>query len=295
MTPLLSCQSLAKSFAAHPLFRNISFGVQPDERLGLIGPNGSGKSTLLRILAGDEEPDEGEVSRRRDLRLAYVPQTESFRAGLTVADVLDAAIDPVLEPYERAALLNRILADVGFAETSQRVETLSGGWRSAWRSREALSPAGPAPPRRADQPPRPRRRPLARAPAIEARPFALLLVSHDRYFLENVTNRTHRAQPRLPRRLSSASQGTYSEFLRRRRSSSPARRTSSTPSQGKVKQRDRVAAARPKARTTQGEGPDRPGAPDDRRARRSQGPKRAGPDRRRSTSTPPAARPTSCS
>ncbi len=72
MPLLLSSQSIGKSYGHRPLFTDITLSIEDGERLGLIGPNGSGKSTLLRILAGEERPDSGQVSRRRDLRMVFL-------------------------------------------------------------------------------------------------------------------------------------------------------------------------------------------------------------------------------
>ena len=89
MSLILNCQSVSKTYGAYPLFTGISLSFYKEERLGLIGPNGSGKSTLLRILAGLESPDAGEVSRKKDIRLAYIsqqdlldPEKSSYFAGL---------------------------------------------------------------------------------------------------------------------------------------------------------------------------------------------------------------------
>src|SRR3954463_7461567 len=81
MSLLLTCRSLAKSFGARPLFRDISISFDDEERTGLIGPNGSGKSTLLKILAGIEQSDDGEIVTRRGLKLAYLPQEDVFPEG----------------------------------------------------------------------------------------------------------------------------------------------------------------------------------------------------------------------
>jgi len=78
MATLLTASDLSKTYATHQLFAGVAIGLVDGDRLGLIGPNGSGKSTLLKILAGLETPDEGEVTRRRQLKLVYVPQEDRF-------------------------------------------------------------------------------------------------------------------------------------------------------------------------------------------------------------------------
>src|ERR1041385_6942283 len=83
MSILLSCRSLAKSYGPRTLFTQVALGVSDGERLGLIGPSGSGKSTLLRILAGLERSDAGEVTRRKGVRVGYVPQADAFPAAAT--------------------------------------------------------------------------------------------------------------------------------------------------------------------------------------------------------------------
>ena len=81
MPPILNARGLGKAFGANPLFQNVSFTVTEGDRIGLIGPNGSGKSTLLRILAGDEDPDSGEVAFRKRLRVSYVEQDSQIQIG----------------------------------------------------------------------------------------------------------------------------------------------------------------------------------------------------------------------
>ena len=250
MIPLLSCQTLCKSYAARPLFRNISFGVLPNERLGLIGPNGSGKTTLLRIFAGDEKPDSGEISRRRDLRLVYVPQTDVFPAGKTAAQVLDEALATQrLEGYERAALLNRVVAQVGFGDTQQPVDTLSGGWRKRLALARALVQRPgllilDEPTNHLDL-----EGVLWLEALLRSAPFALLLVSHDRYFLENVTNRTLELNPAYPEGYLSIA-GPYSEFLQKKEEFLAGQAHQQHSLQGKVNQEIEWLRRGPQARTT---------------------------------------------
>ena len=81
MPPILNAQGLSKRFGAVALFEGISFPVSEGDRIGLIGPNGAGKSTLLAVLAGEQEPDAGEVATRKRTRIAYVLQESNFAPG----------------------------------------------------------------------------------------------------------------------------------------------------------------------------------------------------------------------
>src|ERR1035437_6090670 len=92
MPPILNAQSVTKQFGARPLFQNISLTVEDGDRIGLIGPNGAGKSTLLAILAGQLEPDSGELAVRKRARAAYVPQDSRFAPCLSIREVLERAL-----------------------------------------------------------------------------------------------------------------------------------------------------------------------------------------------------------
>ena len=92
MPPIINAQGLTKAFGASTLFREISFSVSDGDRIGLIGPNGAGKSTLLKVLAGDEDADSGDVAVRKRARVGYVTQESNFAPGVTVREVLEAAL-----------------------------------------------------------------------------------------------------------------------------------------------------------------------------------------------------------
>ena len=99
MPPIINAQNISKAFGAKPLFENVSFTVSEADRIGPIGPNGSGKSTLFRILAGLEEPDDGDLAVRKRLRLSYVEQESRFIAGASVRSVLERAVELSALPH----------------------------------------------------------------------------------------------------------------------------------------------------------------------------------------------------
>jgi ATP-binding cassette subfamily F protein uup len=250
MAVLLSCQSLSKSYGLRPLFRNITLGIEEDERLGLIGPNGSGKSTLIKLFAGLEKPDDGTISVRRNLRLGYLPQEESFASGATVESTLSEALaGGAWDDAERQALVSAMIGRMEFAQADQEASTLSGGWRK----RLALA------------------RELIREPdllmldeptnhldlegvlwleeQLRGAPFAFLLISHDRVFLENVTNRTVELNQAYAEGFLSVN-GPYSEFLVRREEYLSAQAHQEEALAGRVKREIEWLRRGPQARTT---------------------------------------------
>lgn len=218
MAILLSCQNLGKRFGSRPLFEGLSFGLFENERTGLIGPNGTGKSTLLKILAGLESPDSGEVSRRRGLKVGYLPQSD-FSAqparGETVRDELAAALTQAhMEDYERDLKLEEILEGSGF-QPDQKVSQLSGGWRKrlAILSQVITKPdllLLDEPTNHLDVP-----GVCWLEDFLTSLRFSFLMVTHDRRFLESVCNRVIELHKRYEGGYLS-SQGSYSKFLETR-------------------------------------------------------------------------------
>src|SRR4051795_12923766 len=190
MALIESCSGISKSFGSRVLFEDISLGISEGERLGLIGPNGSGKSTLLKILSGKLEPDSGSVSMRRNTRVGYVPQDAVFPGDRSAAEVIADAITGLhLDDMEHAARLNQTLGRAGFTDGAVRTGSLSGGWkrRLAIARDLALEPDLlflDEPTNHLDL-----EGILWLERLLSSAPFSFLLVSHDRYFLENVTNR----------------------------------------------------------------------------------------------------------
>jgi ABC transport system ATP-binding/permease protein len=213
---LLSIQSIAKSYGATPLFKNVSLSIQDGDRLGVIGPNGSGKSTLLEILAGIRDPDFGEVVRRSGTAIAYVPQDSRFTPGETVRSVIARALDRARVPEsDRQARTAETLGRAGFENLDSEAAALSGGWRKRLSIVEALvqSPAIlllDEPTNHLD---------LEGIEWLEKTlkqaSFACILVSHDRYFLENVPTAVAELNRVYPDGLLHVA-GSYSTFLEKK-------------------------------------------------------------------------------
>ncbi|MGO8788324.1 MAG: ABC-F family ATP-binding cassette domain-containing protein [Terriglobia bacterium] len=189
MAPIVNAQGLSKQYGITPLFQNVSFTVSEGDRIGLIGPNGSGKSTLLEILCGRVKPDSGEVAIRKRSTLSYVAQVSEFAGGETVRSVIERALELAAVPgAEREARTSEALGRAGFVDFEAPATTLSGGWRKRLRITEGLV-----------------QRPdilLLDEPTnhldfagiqwletlLQNAPFACVVVSHDRYFLENIAS-----------------------------------------------------------------------------------------------------------
>jgi ATP-binding cassette subfamily F protein uup len=90
---ILSAKELRRTYGIREVLRGASLSIDERERVGLVGRNGSGKSTLAKILAGAEQPDSGEVVRRSELRVAYLPQEPEFPPGLRAVDAVLAGLE----------------------------------------------------------------------------------------------------------------------------------------------------------------------------------------------------------
>ncbi len=123
MSPFLDVQNLTKTFGARVLFRNISFSVGEGQKVGLIAKNGTGKSTLLEILAGHEGYDSGTIIYRNDIRLSYLNQTPRFDPN---DSVLDACFNHKGDP-ERVLKAKQILTQLHITNLDQPIGQLSGG------------------------------------------------------------------------------------------------------------------------------------------------------------------------
>lgn len=144
MVSYLQVENLTKSFGDLLLFENISFSVGERQRVSLIAKNGTGKSTLLNIIAGGEDKDSGEVTMRRDLRIAYLEQNPQFPAGMSVLEACFHSDNPTLSAI---AAYEKALADSATAtqESAQALEKamaqmdMLGAWDYEQRAKTILS------------------------------------------------------------------------------------------------------------------------------------------------------------
>ncbi len=222
---ILSLENVGKNYGIKPLFENVTVGLEERDKIGIIGANGSGKTTFLRVIAGTETPDTGKITRAQSKTLAYLEQNPQFDDEKTVLETIFAAssgIIKMIRDYETACYelskdtvnqktlekvsnlqheleinggweietnARNILTKLGITETSAQMKTLSGGQRK----RVALAHELIVKPDILilDEPTN-----HLDADTIEwledylkRYSGALLLVTHDRYFLDRVTNR----------------------------------------------------------------------------------------------------------
>ena len=242
---LLSVENLSKSYVEKILFNNISFGIEEGDKIGLIGVNGTGKSTFLKVLAGIDFPDQGTVTVGNNVRIEYLPQNPNFDDDATVLQQVFKGIAPVMQvlrEYEHTVeminntpgddklqkkliLLSQqmdaldawqleseaktILTKLGIANFTEKVGKLSGGQRKRIALASAL--INPAELLILDEPTNHIDNETVDwlEQYLNKRKGALIMVTHDRYFLDRVVNRIIE----LDRGRLYSYSGNYSKFL----------------------------------------------------------------------------------
>jgi ATP-binding cassette subfamily F protein uup len=254
MPPILNAQSVTKQFGAMPLFKNISLTVEDGDRIGLIGPNGAGKSTLLAVLAGQVEPDSGEVAVRKRARAAYVPQDSRFAPGLTIRQVLERVMDQALSAAhvnesEREGRLRELTGRAGFADLNAEAASLSGGWRKRLAVTEAMVIEPEV--MLLDEPTN--HLDLAGIEWLEellrSSSFAAVTVSHDRYFLEATSSQIVELNRVFADGLFRV-KGTFSRFLEEKQAYLESQSRQQESLRNQVKTEIEWLRRGPKARTT---------------------------------------------
>ena len=240
MANILSIENLTKSYGDRILFSDLTLGVDEGEKIGIVAKNGTGKSTLLRILAGHEAPDSGTVTISRGIRVGYLEQLPDFRPG---ASVIEAALDgegtlaetvreyiaaigstdaarqaaasqhmDALHAWDYEDRLRQLLTRLGLSDFTAPVDKLSGGQRK----RLALARVVMQEPDLIilDEPTNHLDIPVIEwlEAYLRRSRATLLMVTHDRYFLDRVCNRIIE----LDNRTVYSYDGNYDYFLRRR-------------------------------------------------------------------------------
>ncbi len=247
MTALLGIHSLSKSFGSLILFNDLSFTVREGERIGLIGPNGSGKSTLLKILMGLESQDSGNITRRQGLRIAYSEQDPTFSAKSVEEILVEAARSTdAIENETKARIL---LSKAQFEDPSADASRLSGGWKKRLSVLKALMQDPDLllldePTNHLDL-----EGIIWLEKFLQKERISYLVVSHDRYFLENVCNKIIEINKCYPEGLF-MSDGALSDYLEKKEAFLEAQSKQERTLRASVKEEVDWLRRSPKARTT---------------------------------------------
>ena len=186
---LLNMERVCKTYGDRALLDDVTFYMKDGDRVGVVGVNGCGKSTFLRLAAGKETPESGSVSYDPNVRLGYLPQDPPFDPELTVMEQVEAGLDPTareIARYEAVEILTRL----GITDTEQKMGSLSGGQRK--RVALAACLVHPADLLLLDEPTNHLDAEMIGWLENYLQGFTggILLVTHDRYFLERVADRT---------------------------------------------------------------------------------------------------------
>ena len=188
---LLTAEQLTKAYGERKIFDEADFSIQEGEKIGIIGVNGTGKSTLLKILAGQEECDDGQITMGNNLKIAYLPQTPVFAQGDTVLEAalkgnVSASAD---DRWTREAEAKAMLNELDLTDFDQPVEQLSGGQKKRAALVRVLMSEGDI--LILDEPTNHLDHEMSQWLENYLLKFrgAIVLVTHDRYFLDRVVTR----------------------------------------------------------------------------------------------------------
>ena len=184
---ILNIEHVSKIFGDKKIFDDVSYGIQEGDKIGIIGLNGTGKTTMLNIIAGLEEPDEGQIIQQNGIRLAYLSQNPEFPADATVLSYVLDGIDPFdwTAQSEAKSALNQL----GITDHDQPVEHLSGGQRKKVALAKVLT--GSFDILLLDEPTNHLDSEMLTwlEEYLNQYKGVVIMVTHDRYFLDKVTNK----------------------------------------------------------------------------------------------------------
>ena len=184
---ILNIEHVSKVFGEKTIFEDVSFGIQEGDKIGIIGINGTGKTTLLRMIAGVEEPDSGQIIKQNGIRLAYLSQHPSFPEGATV---LSYAFDGIAEnDWALKSEVKSALNKLGITDHDMKMEHLSGGQKKKVALAKTLTSSFEI--LLLDEPTNHLDGEMISwlEDYLKRYKGVVIMVTHDRYFLDKVTNR----------------------------------------------------------------------------------------------------------
>ena len=185
---ILNVQNITKDLGDRMLFQNISFGIQDQDKIGIIGVNGSGKSTILKMIAGLASQDEGDIIKANNIRVAYLPQMPEFTGEDTILSYVSGGKSRQ-EDWVNESDAKVMLTELGITDFEQNIKSLSGGQKK--RLALARTLIEPSELLLLDEPTNHLDSDMIEwlEQYLKQYKGALLMVTHDRYFLDSVTNK----------------------------------------------------------------------------------------------------------
>lgn len=186
---ILTLENVTKGFGDKVLFQNVTFGIHEGDKIGIIGINGTGKSTLLKIIAGMEETDEGKVIKANGIRIGYLSQNPIFEQGITVLEYVTGAEGKGKQDLAKESEAKTILTKLGIFNFEQVVDVLSGGQKKRIALAKILVDSYDI--LVLDEPTNHIDNDMAEwlEQYLNQYKGVLIMVTHDRYFLDRVTNK----------------------------------------------------------------------------------------------------------
>lgn len=186
---ILTLEKVTKSYGDKSLFEDVTFGVHEGDKIGVVGINGTGKTTLLKMIAGLEETDEGSIIKANGIHIGYLPQNPTFEQGISVLDYVAGTEKERLEDVVKESEAKTILNKLGINDFSQQVDVMSGGQKKRIALAKVLVDKNDV--LILDEPTNHIDNDMADwlEEYLNQYKGVLIMVTHDRYFLDRVTNK----------------------------------------------------------------------------------------------------------
>ena len=184
---ILNIEHISKIFGEKVIFDDVSYGIQEGEKIGVIGINGTGKTTLLKLIAGEEEADEGQIIKQNGIRIAYLPQSPTFLKDATILSYVNEGIGE--NDWTAKSEVKSALTKLGITDFEQKIEHLSGGQKKRIALAKKLTSSFDV--LLLDEPTNHLDSEMIEwlEDYLQKYKGVVIMVTHDRYFLDKVTNK----------------------------------------------------------------------------------------------------------